>query len=41
MYEGKNALIFTYGVTNAGKSFTIVGEENNPGILPNCIKWLL
>lgn len=39
--EGKNALIFTYGVTNAGKSFTLVGDKKNPGILPNTMTWLL
>lgn len=38
---GKNALVFTYGVTNAGKSFTIVGDTKNPGVLPNTINWLL
>ncbi len=40
-YEGKNALIFTYGVTNAGKSYTIVGDDANPGVLPNTMKFLL
>ena len=40
-YQGKNALVFTYGVTNAGKSYTIVGDLNNPGILPNTMSWLL
>ncbi len=40
-YQGKNALIFTYGVTNAGKSYTMVGSESNPGILPNTMKFLL
>ena len=38
---GKNALVFTYGVTNAGKSFTIVGDDDNPGVLPNTINWLI
>lgn len=41
LQEGKNALIFTYGVTNAGKSHTIVGDDERPGILPNTINWLL
>lgn len=41
MKTGKNALVFTYGVTNAGKSFTIVGNDNNPGVLPNTISWLI
>lgn len=25
--DGKNALIFSYGVTNAGKTFTIQGKN--------------
>lgn len=31
--EGLNILIFTYGVTNAGKTFTIVGTPTEPGIV--------
>lgn len=27
--DGKNALIFSYGVTNAGKTFTIQGRDRN------------
>ena len=39
--EGKNALVFTYGVTNAGKTYTIVGDKNNPGVLINAINLLV
>ncbi|XP_069007202.1 kinesin-like protein KIF20A [Embiotoca jacksoni] len=35
--EGKNALIFSYGVTNAGKTFTIQGTSKEPGILPRML----
>ncbi|MEQ2220102.1 hypothetical protein ILYODFUR_001885 [Ilyodon furcidens] len=35
--EGKNALIFSYGVTNAGKTFTIQGTLKDPGILPRVL----
>nr|XP_023673997.1 kinesin-like protein KIF20A [Paramormyrops kingsleyae] len=35
--EGKNALIFTYGVTNAGKTYTIQGSPKDPGILPRAL----
>ncbi|XP_054893603.1 kinesin-like protein KIF20A [Poeciliopsis prolifica] len=35
--EGENALIFTYGVTNAGKTFTIQGTPKDPGILPRAL----
>ncbi len=29
----KNGLLFTYGVTNAGKSYTIMGNEEEKGLL--------
>jgi len=32
--EGKSGLIFTYGVTNAGKSHTVLGTNEDPGLLP-------
>ena len=32
-YKDKGALIFTYGVTNSGKTYTVVGTNNEPGIL--------
>ncbi|XP_039646907.1 kinesin-like protein KIF20A isoform X2 [Perca fluviatilis] len=35
--EGKNALIFSYGVTNAGKTHTIQGTPKEPGILPRVL----
>ncbi|XP_051796406.1 kinesin-like protein KIF20A [Acanthochromis polyacanthus] len=35
--EGKNALIFSYGVTNSGKTFTIQGTPKEPGILPRVL----
>ncbi|XP_014911726.1 kinesin-like protein KIF20A isoform X1 [Poecilia latipinna] len=35
--EGENALIFSYGVTNAGKTFTIQGTPKDPGILPRVL----
>ncbi|XP_040022868.2 kinesin-like protein KIF20A [Gasterosteus aculeatus] len=35
--EGKNALIFSYGVTNAGKTYTIQGTPKEPGILPRVL----
>uniref|UniRef100_A0A3Q3N2E1 Kinesin-like protein n=1 Tax=Mastacembelus armatus TaxID=205130 RepID=A0A3Q3N2E1_9TELE len=36
-WDGKNALIFSYGVTNAGKTFTIQGTPEEPGILPRVL----
>ncbi|XP_041115896.1 kinesin-like protein KIF20A [Polyodon spathula] len=35
--DGENALVFTYGVTNAGKTHTIQGSENDGGILPRSL----
>ncbi|XP_058255531.1 kinesin-like protein KIF20B isoform X2 [Hemibagrus wyckioides] len=35
--EGKNSLVFTYGVTNAGKTFTFLGPEHDVGILPRSL----
>ncbi|XP_030204647.1 kinesin-like protein KIF20A isoform X1 [Gadus morhua] len=34
---GQNALIFSYGVTNAGKTYTIQGTAKDPGILPRVL----
>lgn len=31
---GKNSLLFAYGVTNSGKTYTMSGEPDQPGILP-------
>jgi len=36
----KSGLIFTYGMTNAGKTFTVVGSKENPGILPQSLSLL-
>ncbi|CAB1349605.1 unnamed protein product [Coregonus sp. 'balchen'] len=35
--QGKNALVFSYGVTNAGKTHTIQGSQKDPGILPQAL----
>lgn len=29
----KETALFTYGVTNSGKTYTIIGTKNEPGIL--------
>ncbi|XP_072292458.1 uncharacterized protein kif20ba [Eucyclogobius newberryi] len=34
---GGNSLVFTYGVTNAGKTFTFLGPEADPGLLPRAL----
>ncbi|XP_063048336.1 kinesin-like protein KIF20B [Engraulis encrasicolus] len=35
--DGENSLVFTYGVTNAGKTYTFLGTEKNEGILPRSL----
>lgn len=35
--KGENALIFAYGVTNSGKTFSIMGTKKNPGLLPRTL----
>jgi kinesin family protein 20 len=37
--QGRNALLFTYGVTNSGKTYTIQGgsQEGSAGILPRTL----
>ncbi|KFQ50240.1 Kinesin-like KIF20B [Nestor notabilis] len=38
--DGYNRLIFTYGVTNAGKTYTFRGTEDDVGILPRAMDML-
>ncbi|XP_068114733.1 kinesin-like protein KIF20B isoform X2 [Hyperolius riggenbachi] len=38
--KGQNRLIFTYGVTNAGKTFTFQGTKDEAGILPRSMEML-
>uniref|UniRef100_A0A3B5B9W5 Kinesin family member 20B n=1 Tax=Stegastes partitus TaxID=144197 RepID=A0A3B5B9W5_9TELE len=35
--EGRNSLVFTYGVTNAGKTFTFLGPDADAGVLPRTL----
>ncbi|KAM9365003.1 kinesin-like protein KIF20B [Pholidichthys leucotaenia] len=35
--NGGNSLVFTYGVTNAGKTFTFLGPDTDVGILPRSL----
>lgn len=37
--DGQNALLFTYGVTNSGKTYTVQGgtEQGSAGILPRSL----
>ncbi|XP_058840978.1 kinesin-like protein KIF20B isoform X2 [Acipenser ruthenus] len=38
--DGANSLVFTYGVSNAGKTFTFLGPGNDMGILPRSLNML-
>ncbi|XP_064636919.1 kinesin-like protein KIF20B [Lineus longissimus] len=35
--DGQNCLMFTYGVTGSGKTYTILGKPNDSGILPRSL----
>ncbi|KAG8035707.1 hypothetical protein G9C98_001135, partial [Cotesia typhae] len=37
LIHGKNALLFTYGVTGSGKTYTMTGEPQDGGIMPRCL----
>ncbi|CAG9328765.1 unnamed protein product [Blepharisma stoltei] len=39
--KGKSALLFSYGITNAGKTHTIMGTYENPGITIRALKDLI
>ncbi|KAK0202275.1 kinesin-like protein [Desarmillaria ectypa] len=36
--EGYNAIIFAYGQTASGKTYTLSGDESEPGIIPRAMK---
>ena len=36
--EGYNVCLFAYGQTGSGKSFTMMGSETNPGIIPRFVQ---
>jgi kinesin family protein 18/19 len=35
--NGFNATVFAYGATGAGKTYTMLGNDENPGIMPNTL----
>jgi kinesin family protein 23 len=37
LIHGKNGLIFAYGVTGSGKTFTMTGKPEDGGIVPRCL----
>ena len=34
LLQGQHSLLFAYGITNAGKTHTIMGTKDQPGLLP-------
>lgn len=40
LIKGKNGLLFTYGVTCSGKTYTMTGNQENRGIMPRCLESL-
>jgi centromeric protein E len=36
--DGYNAVVFAYGQTASGKTFTLTGSEDEPGIIPRAMK---
>ena len=36
--NGYNATVFAYGATGAGKTYTMLGNDDNPGIMPYTLK---
>lgn len=37
LLEGRNGLLFTYGVTGSGKTYSMIGNQQQPGILQRCL----
>jgi kinesin family protein 23 len=37
LIHGKNGLLFTYGSSGSGKTFTMAGNPKNGGIVPRCL----
>lgn len=37
LVRGRNGLLFTYGVTGSGKTYTMVGDKQNPGLMQRSI----
>ncbi|KAM5236672.1 kinesin-like protein KIF20B [Ctenodactylus gundi] len=40
LLKGQSRLVFTYGLTNSGKTYTFQGTEENVGILPRTLNML-
>ncbi len=38
--DGYNCTVFAYGATGAGKTYTMLGTDQNPGVMPLSLKYL-
>ncbi|KAJ2819984.1 hypothetical protein GGI24_004622, partial [Coemansia furcata] len=41
LLAGYNTLLFSYGITNSGKTYTVQGTSEAPGLLPRSVKAIL
>ncbi|GMF17624.1 unnamed protein product [Phytophthora fragariaefolia] len=39
--RGRSGLVFAYGVTNSGKTYTISGTSDAPGVLPQALQYVM
>lgn len=37
LIRGRNSLLFTYGVTGSGKTYTMTGDVRHRGVMPRCL----
>ncbi|CAG2186745.1 KIF23 [Mytilus edulis] len=37
LIKGKNGLLFTYGITSSGKTYTMTGTPDDQGLMPRCL----
>ncbi|KAG6953896.1 hypothetical protein JG687_00012131 [Phytophthora cactorum] len=40
-FDGNSGLVFAYGVTNSGKTYTISGSSEAPGVLPQSLQYVM
>ncbi|GLE03548.1 hypothetical protein PINS_up012450 [Pythium insidiosum] len=40
-FAGQSGLVFAYGVTNSGKTYTITGTDAQPGVLPRALQFVM
>jgi hypothetical protein len=40
-FAGQSGLVFAYGVTNSGKTYTISGTSDAPGVLPQALQYVM